>query len=277
MEKRVALVVGASSGFGKEAALALLAKGLTVYAAARRLEPMAEIGRAGGRLLAMDVTSDASVKDAIATLLAETGRIDVVLNNAGYGAYGAVETVPLDEVVRQFDVNLFGMARVNNAVLPAMRAQRSGRIIFSASLASHISAPGTGWYSATKHAVKAMAEALRSEVASLGIFVVQIEPGPVRTGFERVAFEAMDHLRHPHDYAQIIGGFRHYMTRSYAKAPGPGGTVKAMVDAAVSPHPRAVYRTTLDAKALPAIRTLLGGALFGTVLRSLFLRSGARE
>lgn len=266
----VALVVGASSGFGLEVALALLARGWEVYAAARRLAPMAGIQAAGGHLLAMDVTSDSSVQAGVAAVLAQSGRIDVLLNNAGYGAYGAIEDVPLDEARRQFDVNLFGLARVNNAVLPAMRARRSGRIILTASMSSHISTAGSGWYAATKHAIKALAEALRMEVAHLGIKVIQIEPGPVRTGFEAVAFDAMDRLAISPDYQDVIGGFRRYMAKSYAAAPDGRSTVQAMLRAATARHPRTVYRTTLEARVLPLLRSALGTGVFGRVTVKLF-------
>lgn len=267
----MALVVGASSGFGMGIARALLAEGVTVYAAARRLPPMQELAQAGAHLLSMDVAQDASVKEGIARILAEQGRIDIVLNNAGYGAYGALEAVPIEEAKRQFEVNIFGLARVNNAVLPSMRAQGSGRIIVTASLASHLSAPLAGWYTASKHALKALAETLRIELDGSGVKVVQIEPGPVQTQFEEVALNAMDRLQHPAQYQPLVAGVRRYLTRMYAKAPGPQSTVKAMLHAALAPEPRAVYRTTMEAKVLPLVRGLLGTALTGKLIRRVML------
>ena len=272
MTQKVVLITGASSGFGHDLALRLLQQGCRVYAAARRLEPMADLQSAGATLLAMDVCDDASVRAGVDQLLAEAGRLDVVVNNAGYGVYGAVEDVSLDDARHQFEVNVFGMARVNAAVLPAMRRQRSGRILVTASLSSHISPPGTGWYGASKYAIRALCEALRMEVESLGIQVVQIEPGPVKTGFEAVAFEKMDAMPVSDDYRPIVGAFRRYMAASYARAPDMEGTLRLMVKAATHPRPKWVYRTTFESKVIPVLRVLLGVKLFHRILMRVFAR-----
>lgn len=270
MVKRVALIVGASSGFGLQLASELLKREFIVYAAARRLAPMEVLSQQGAKLLVMDVSSDESVSNNIQALLKQTGRIDIVFNNAGYGVYGAVEDVGVEEAQRQFDVNVFGLARVNRAVLPVMRQQKSGRIIVSASLSSHISTPGTGWYAASKHALKALCEALRMEVASMNIDVVQIEPGPVKTGFEKVAFEEMDGMSVSEDYRELNTQFRGFMENSYARAPSANSTINAMVQAATSAKPRKVYRTTFEAKVVPVLRQLLGLSLYSFILMALF-------
>ena len=175
-----------------------------------------------------------TVKAGVEDVIKEQGVIDILLNNAGYGAYGMIENLPIDEVQRQFDVNVFGMARVLNAVLPHMRQRRSGRIIFTSSLASHASVIGTGWYSSTKHALKAMAVALRQEVKDLGIEVVLIEPGTVKTGFEEVAFEIFDAVKPLDDYETLHKGFRKTMVDGYASSPSPETTVNAMIEAATA-------------------------------------------
>lgn len=277
IDTKVALVTGASSGFGLQLTLALLSSGVVVYAAARRLEPMAELQQAGARLLSMDVCDETSVKAGVDQIMRETGRIDLLYNNAGYGAYGPVEGVSLAEAQYQFDVNVFGMARVNAAVLPVMRQQRSGRIIVTASNSSYIVAPGTGWYGATKFAVRALCETLRLEVNHLGIDVVQIEPGPVKTGFEDVAFEKLDKLDISEDYRPLIGAFRSYMAESYAKAPNMDSTVKAMLKAGLDRRPRWVYRTTLDAKLITFLRGLLGVHLYGWIVLRIFSRYQRRQ
>ena len=270
MEKKVALVTGASSGFGKTVSLGLLDKGYTLYAAARRLEPMKELEEKGAKLISMDVTDDDSVQKGVKQILEDEGRIDLVFNNAGYGAYGPVDIVPIDDVIRQFDVNLFGVARVNAAVLPTMRAQRSGRIVITASLASHVSTPGSGWYGASKHAVKGMVESLRMETAALGIDVVQIEPGFVQTGFEEVAFKSMDKVGCPDEYRKWMSGYRNYLRKAYASSPGPEGTAAIMLKAATVKKPKAVYRTTGDSKVLPIVRNILGIRLFSWIMLRLF-------
>lgn len=271
-QDKVALVVGASSGFGMGIAQALLDEGVTVYAAARRLDPMAPLAKAGAHLVSMDICDAESVQHAVQGIIAETGRIDILLNNAGYGAYGPVEAVPIDEAQRQFDVNIFGLARVNNAVLPIMRAQNAGRIIVTASLASHISTPGAGWYTATKMALKALAETLRMELAGTGIKVIQIEPGPVQTGFEDVAFAGLDQRDVPDCYREMTQNIRAFLAQTYAKSPGPENTVRAMCHAALAGRPRAVYRTTMEARVLPILRGLLGTRLFSAIMRTVMTK-----
>ena len=141
MSTRVALVTGASSGIGERTALRLHEAGFEVYAVARRVERMAALAEAGVHVLAMDVTDDASMTSGVARIVEEQGRIDVLVNNAGYGSYGAVEDVPIDEARRQFEVNVFGLARLVQLVTPHMRARRSGRIVNISSIGTSSTAP----------------------------------------------------------------------------------------------------------------------------------------
>ncbi|WP_157954311.1 SDR family NAD(P)-dependent oxidoreductase [Saccharospirillum mangrovi] len=275
--KKVALVTGASSGFGLHLVQALLSRGVVVYAAARRLEPMSPLQQAGAILLSMDVCDDASVQAGVEQIVRETGQLDLVYNNAGYGAFGPVESVSLDEARYQFEVNVFGLARVNAAVLPILRRQRSGRIIVTASNSSYIVAPGTGWYGATKYAVRALCEALRLEVSNLGIQVVQIEPGPVNTGFGTVAFEKLDKLDVSDDYRPLIGAFRTYMADSYAKSPGMESTVNAMVHAGLARRPRWIYRTTFESKSVTFLRGLLGIHIYSWIVLRIFSRNQRQQ
>jgi NAD(P)-dependent dehydrogenase (short-subunit alcohol dehydrogenase family) len=263
---KVVLVTGASSGFGLGVAEALLARGAKVHAAARRLEPMRGLEAKGARLHAMDVTDDASVSEGVAQILAEDGRIDAVFNNAGYGAYGAIEAVAIDEVRRQFEVNLFGAGRVMQAVLPAMRAQGSGLIVNTASVVAHVPMPMLGWYAASKHALRAMSDAARLEVAPLGIRIVLIEPGAVKTGFDTVALDALDKTAHPAEYHALRKAFRNAMEGFYRNAPGPEATVAAVIAAMESEAPPRRYRTTADARWLPRVRALIGERLFDRLM-----------
>ena len=178
----VALVTGASSGIGAATARRLARAGFVVYGAARRLDRLAALEGEGVRPLALDVTDDASMVAAVERVVAEQGRIDVLVNNAGYGSYGAVEDVPQEEARRQIEVNLFGLARLIQLVLPAMRAQGSGRIVNVTSMGGRIATAFGGWYHASKHAVEGLSDSLRQEVARFGIDVVVIEPGGIRTG-----------------------------------------------------------------------------------------------
>jgi NAD(P)-dependent dehydrogenase (short-subunit alcohol dehydrogenase family) len=177
----VVLVTGASSGFGKAVARALHAKGWCVYGASRT--DAGERSADGLRTIALDVTSDDSVARGVATVLAEQGRIDALVNNAGVGYAGALEDTSLDEARAQFETNFFGMHRLCRAVLPTMRERRAGRIVNMSSLGGLVSVPFQGFYCASKFAVEAYTEALRMEVRPFGIRVAMIEPGDYATGF----------------------------------------------------------------------------------------------
>ena len=177
MATSVALVTGGSSGIGEATAIKLREAGYTVYAAARRVQRMEHLTESGVRPLAMDVTDDQSVQSAVKQILADTGRIDVLVNNAGYGSYGALEDVPLAEARSQFEVNVFGAARLIQLVLPHMRQQRSGTIVNVTSMGGKIYTPLGAWYHGTKFALEAISDCLRMELKPFGIDVVVIEPG----------------------------------------------------------------------------------------------------
>jgi NAD(P)-dependent dehydrogenase (short-subunit alcohol dehydrogenase family) len=189
MSNKVALVTGGSSGIGEATALRLQELGYTTYAAARRVERMEHLTTSGIRPLAMDVTDDESMQSGVAQILAEEGRIDVLVNAAGYGSYGALEDVPLSEARNQVEVNLFGAARLTQLVLPRMRDQRSGTIVNITSMGGKIYTPLGAWYHATKHALEALSDCLRMELKSFGIDVVVIEPGGIRTEWPGIAAE----------------------------------------------------------------------------------------
>ena len=184
---KIAFITGASSGIGEETANSLLVAGYTVYAGARRVDRMQPLAKAGAHLLALDVTDDASLTSAVETILRETGRIDVLVNNAGYGSYGALEDVPLEEARRQFDVNIFGLARLIQLVLPTMRAQRSGRIVNISSVGGKLGEPFGSWYHATKFALEGLSDSLRMELHQFGIGVIVIQPGAIISEWNGIA------------------------------------------------------------------------------------------
>ncbi|MGW7535996.1 oxidoreductase [Amycolatopsis sp. NPDC054798] len=181
---KVCLVTGASSGIGLATALELRNAGHTVYGAARRVHRMEPLRAAGGHVLKMDAREPQDLDRAVGTVLAEQGRIDVLVNNAGTVLHGAAEDVPLDLARDQFEVNLFAPARLVQLVLPAMREQRSGTIVAMSSIGGEISLPLGAWYYAAKHALEAYSDTLRMEVAPFGIDVVIVQPGIIRTEFE---------------------------------------------------------------------------------------------
>ncbi len=241
LQKRVILVTGASSGIGKESVKWLLRRGHIVYGAARRVDAMEDIKALGARVLHIDLTSDISISTCVEALLTAEGRIDVLVNNAGYGSTGAVEDVPLAEARNQFAVNVFGLARLTQLVLPTMRAQGSGRIINMSSVGGKLATPLSGWYNATKYSVEALSDALRLEVRPFGIDVVLIEPGGIQTGWSAVAAAAAErtsgHTVYGGMVAALLKGFRDYDRRLSHPS-----VIARLVDKAVSARrPRIRY------------------------------------
>jgi len=256
---RVALVTGASSGIGEATVERLLAQGFIVYAGARRIERMSGIEQRGAHTLSLDVTDDASMTDAVAQILQERNRIDVLVNNAGYGSYGSVEEVPLEEARRQFEVNVFGLARLTQLVLPAMRERRSGRIINVSSIGGRIYEPLGAWYHATKFAVEGLSDSLRLEVAPFGIDVTIIQPGPIRTEWNTIARDSMVTVSGKGPYADIARRMR----STYEKIDGgrsagtPEQVAEAIVRAATARTPKTREAVPASAKTVVGARRLL--------------------
>ena len=190
-QPKTILITGASSGIGFDAARTLARQGHRVYAAARRVDRMEPLKADGVVPIGMDVTDETSLQDGVGAVLAAESRIDVLVNNAGYGYFGAIENVPLEEARRQLEVNVFGLARLCQLVLPAMREQGSGRIVNISSVAGKAVLLFGGWYHVSKYSVEALSDALRMEMKPFGIDVVLIEPGGIRTDWGLIA---ADHL-----------------------------------------------------------------------------------
>lgn len=189
--KGVVLITGASAGIGKATARRLLNEGYTVYGGARRVALMADLKQHGMRVLELDMIDEQSIAAAVQTVLSEQKRIDVLFNNAGFGMYGSIEEVSIDDARHQFEVNLFGLARLTQLVIPHMRAQKSGIIINNSSVGGKVYTPLSGWYYATKHALEGWSDCLRVELRQFGIRVVIIEPGLIHTEFGRHAIPSM--------------------------------------------------------------------------------------
>src|SRR5882762_9001531 len=188
---KVAVVTGASAGIGQATIKRLIGEGYTTYAAARRLDRMANLEKLGATLLPLDLTDDSSIVRAAERIRSEQGRIDVLVNNAGYGSYGAVEDVPLDEARRQFEVNVFGLARLVQLLTPLMRQQQSGKILNVSSIGGKGWEPLGAWYHATKFAVEGFSDCLRMELKPFGIDVIVIEPGGIRTEWGQIALDTL--------------------------------------------------------------------------------------
>jgi NAD(P)-dependent dehydrogenase (short-subunit alcohol dehydrogenase family) len=238
-----ALITGASSGIGEATAQRLGELGYTVYAGARRVERMSDLVKRGIRTMAVDVTDDASLVALVEAILSETGRIDVLINNAGYGLYGALEDMPIQEARRQFDVNLFGLARLTQLVLPQMRARRNGYIVNVSSMGGKIWEPLGSWYHASKFAVEGFSDSLRVEVAEFGIKVVIIQPGSIRSEWSGIAADQLEatsattaYARQAKVMAAVLRGVDHMRLAS-----GPEVVAEAIAKAVQSPRPRTRY------------------------------------
>lgn len=269
MTTRVALVTGASSGIGEATARELAAAGLTVYAAARRVERMQSLTEVGIRPLALDVTDDASMEAAVERIVAEQGRIDVLVNNAGYGSYGAIEDVPMEEARAQVEVNVFGAARLIQLVLPHMRAHRSGTIVNVTSMGGKISTPLGGWYHATKFALEALSDCLRMEVAPFGIDVVVIEPGGIRTEWSGIAADKVRAVSGTGPYAPQGNAVADSLaSESNARRSSQPELIGRTIRRAVTARrPRTRYAVGFGAKPMIAAHALLPDRTYDAMMR----------
>ena len=233
---RVWFITGASTGFGREFVLQLAALGQRVVATARRPEQIADLASGTTLAVALDVTNPASIDSAVQAALAKFGRIDVLINNAGYGLAGAVEEATEAEYMPVFETNVFGLIRLTRAVLPHLRAQRSGSIVNLSSIGGLIGSAGWAFYNASKFAVNGFSEGLAAELAPLGIHVLIVEPGPFRTDFlGRSGVEAAQRIP---DYDGTAGKTRAYFHDQAGKQPGdPVRAVAAILEAVASPNP----------------------------------------
>ena len=264
----VALVTGGSSGIGECTVRELLDAGYVVYTAARRVERMKPLADRGAQVFAMDVTDDASMVAGIARTIEERGRIDVLVNNAGYGSYGAVEDVPIDEARRQFEVNVFGLARLVQLVTPHMRAQRSGRIINISSIGGKFYEPFGAWYHATKFAVEGFSDSLRMELRPFGIKVVLIEPGPIRTEWNEIARDSLLERSGSGPYAEWARKAFDVMRRfdEPSRASTPEEVADKIVKAATVSRPAARYPVGRGARMITTSRDLLPDRVFDEVV-----------
>ncbi len=265
------LITGASSGIGEETVKLLITAGYTVYAGARRLERMKALADAGARLLALDVTDDGSMTAAVETVLQETGRMDVLINNAGYGSYGALEDVPPEEARRQFEVNIFGLARLTQLVLPAMRVQRSGRIVNISSIGGKFGEPFGCWYHATKFAVEGLSDSLRMELHPFGIDVVVIQPGATHSEWSKIAHDSLMRYSGDGPYAAAASAHAEMMEAGHKGSipAAPSVVAKTIVQAVQSRSPKTRYETGGLAKTMLFLRCVLSDRAFDAMFRMI--------
>lgn len=268
MDEKTVVITGCSSGIGRATARAFLDDGWQVYATARDSTDINDLGEAGCETVALDVTDDGQIREVVSTIVDESGAIRCLVNNAGYGQHGPLEDVEVDLLHRQFDVNVYGPHRLTRAVLPHMRTAGDGTIVNVSSAAALLTAPGMGAYSASKHALEAMSDALRREVDGFGVDVVLIEPGPVATPFrERVSHE-MNRLARTEAYESLYR-FQEDSFLFGAESPfaiPPEDVAGVIVEAACSQDPAPRYPVGHVARLVRLARFLPDG-LRDTVFR----------
>jgi NAD(P)-dependent dehydrogenase (short-subunit alcohol dehydrogenase family) len=254
------LITGCSTGIGRATAERLARKGLNVYATARRVESIEDLKAAGCKTLALDVTDEASMQAAVSAVEEADGAILALVNNAGYSQSGAVETIAMDDLRRQFETNVFGLVRMCQLVLPGMRREGRGRIVNISSMGGRLVFPGGGAYHGTKFAVEAISDALRFEVRGFGVHVSIIEPGLIKTSFGETAQDSVPQQDGPYGKFNVAvakataGAYTGPMAKLGA---GPEAVAKVVEKAISSRRPRTRYPVTASARLALANHALL--------------------
>lgn len=264
------MITGASSGMGKETAKRLIRDGHTVYTVARRIDKMEDLKEIGGHPIKMDVTIETDIQNVVDTIIGREGKIDVLWNNAGYGLYGSVEDIPLDEARKQFEVNVFGIAAMTQKVVPYMRKARSGSIINTSSMGGKMYFPMGAWYHASKHAVEGLSDCLRLELKQFNINVVVLEPGFIATEFGAILLNGFAKIRKDSAYKDLMNKIEEGTNKS---AEGNGSSKPEVISDTISKIVNAKktktrYRVGKFAKPMVWMRTYLGDALFDKIVMS---------
>jgi NAD(P)-dependent dehydrogenase (short-subunit alcohol dehydrogenase family) len=273
---KAVLITGCSTGIGRATAEHLAGRGWTVYATARKVDTLREFAARGIKTLPLDVCDEASMRAAVAAVEQAEGAVGVLVNNAGYGQEGAFEEVPMEQVRRQFETNVFGLIRLSQLVLPGMRRQRWGKIINMSSMGGRLTLPGGSMYHATKHAVEALSDALRFEVRDFGIDVVVIQPGPIKTRFGDTAVASIDGLvGRESPYAQFNTLLARKIKEAYEGPMGrfaaePDAVARVVEQAIAADRPRSRYPVTFAARLLMRLRKWLPDRGFDAFLRTQF-------
>lgn len=268
------LITGCSSGMGQQTALALHRLGHHVYATARRPDDLAPLAAEGLTTLELDVTDEDSMASAVSRVERDHGAVGLLVNNAAYGLHLPIELAAPQQVRDQFETNVFGLIRLTQLVLPGMRMAGKGRIVNVSSMGGRFSPPGGGFYHATKHAVEAVSDSLRLEVAPWGIKVVLIQPGPTITEFAGTAVATMDGAPADGPYDEFRTELAQmYATRTFTRRNGAvpvSAATKVIVRASTTPRPRARYAIGAMARTVMTARRLLPDVAFDALMRLNF-------
>lgn len=264
--KKTVLITGASAGMGKETAKLLAQNGYAVYAAARRLDKMKDLEPLGIKILSMDVTDEISMSKGVQQILDTEKRIDVLINNAGFGAYGTIEDVPMADAKYQLEVNVFGAARLVQLVLPKMRENKFGKIVNISSIGGKFALPYGGWYHASKFALEALSDALRNEVKQFGIDVIVIEPGGIKSEWAGIAYDNLVKNATDSVYKEAIDKLADFMKKATAKNTEPEVITTLILKSIEAKNPKFRYAGGYMAKQAVIARKLLSDKLFDKMI-----------
>ncbi|MFC5406628.1 oxidoreductase [Cohnella soli] len=269
MKKKVALITGASAGIGKETAIELKNRGFIVYGAARRTEKMKDLSDLGIHTISLDVTNEESMVNCVNEILEKEGQIDVLVNNAGYGSYGAVEDVPMEEARRQVEVNLFGLARMTQLVLPSMRKNQFGKIVNVSSMGGKVWTSFGGWYHATKFAVEGFSDCLRMEVEPFGIDVIVVEPGGIATDWGIIAAENLRKVSVDGAYEKAANKSADNMVKTYTGTllTKPEAIARCIGKAVTVKRPKTRYLIGFGAKPMVFLKTIFSDRMFDKIIK----------
>lgn len=269
--KKVALITGASSGIGFDTAVELQKKGFIIYGAARRVDRLEKLKEKGINIIELDVTNEESMKNCVNTILEKEGSIDVLVNNAGYGSFGAVEDVSMEEARRQIEVNVLGLARMTQLVLPSMRKHKFGKIVNISSMAGKIHTPFGAWYHATKFAVEGFSDCLRMEVQGFGIDVILVEPGGIKTDWGTIAADHLENSAKGGAYEKDASKAAKNMKTRYTgdSLTKPIVIANTIVKAVTARKPKTRYLVGYAAKPGVFLRRILSDRMFDKIIKRM--------
>ena len=270
MNKKTVLITGASSGIGRATAIELNSKGYSVYAGARRMDKLREMEKLGIHPVQLDVADEESIVSCVNAILAKEGSIDILINNAGYGSYGAVEDVPLSEGRYELEVLLFGAARLIQLVLPKMRENHYGKIVNVTSMGGRIWTMLGAWYHAGKFAVEGFSNSLRIETKPFGIDVIVVEPGGIKTEWGDISADHLEEYSFNGAYADSAKGYAAMLRKQYAgnNLSKPELIARTISKAIAARRPRTRYLIGFSAKPMIWIKNIFGDRVFDWVIRS---------
>lgn len=266
--KKIVLITGASSGMGKSTAQLLLQNGYTVYAAARRVERMDGLKQAGAHIIRMDVADDQSMQEGISTIITREQRIDILINNAGFGSFGALEDVAIEDARYQMQVNVFGLARLTQLVLPHMRAQKNGKIINVTSTGGKLSSPMAGWYHASKYAAEALSDSLRMEVKPFWIDVIIIEPGAIQSEWSDISMQSLQEVSAGKAYSTLAEKIVRLSKKVAPKSSDPVVIARLILKAITASKPKTRYHAGYLSGVILLLKKVLSDKQFDRLMMS---------